>query len=72
VNAPQRQPEDSQMPLDLPLTETVPLREAFAQMALAARMSYDQAMADPVFAVCIRDYAEALERKRLEEGRGVK
>jgi len=57
------------MPLDLPKAETVPLPEAFAQMELSRRMSFEQAMADPAFALCIRNYAEALEQKRLEDGR---
>lgn len=68
MNAP-RHPDDHQMPLDLPQAETVPLPEAFAQMELARRMTFEQAMADPAYALCIRNYAEALEQKRLEEGK---
>jgi len=57
------------MPLALPQAETVPLPDAFAHMALAQRMTFEQAMADPVYALCIRNYAKALETKRLEEGK---
>lgn len=72
MNAPQRHPEDDhQMPLDLPKAETVPLPEAFAQMELARRMTFEQAMADPAYALCIRNYAEALEHKRLQKARGL-
>jgi len=67
VTAP-RHPDDHQMPLDLPAAETVPLREAFAQMDLARRMSFEQAMADPAYAACVRNYAEALMLKRLSGG----
>jgi len=72
VNAPQRRPDDHQMPLDLPAAETVPLPEAFAQMELARRMSFEQAMADPAFALCIRNFAAALQLRRLEEIRGLR
>jgi len=57
------------MPLALPQAETVPLPEAFARMDLARRMSFEQAMADPGYALCIRNYAAALEHKRLEEAK---
>lgn len=67
MNAPRNHPDENQMPLDLPQAETVPLPEAFALMDLARRMSFEQAMADPAYATCIRNYAAALRLKRLEE-----
>jgi len=40
-------------------------------MDLAQRMSFEKAMADPAYAKCIRNYAEALERQRLLKARGL-
>lgn len=71
MNAPLPRPDENQMPLDLPKAETAPLPEAFAQMELSRRMSFEQAMADPALALGIRNYAEAIELKRLQKAKGL-
>lgn len=40
------------------------LRAAFAHLDLSSRMTYAQAMANPLHALCVRNYALALARKR--------
>ena len=51
--------------LDLPeVTDTDPLRRAFAAMPIARKMSFEQAMRDPALAICIRNAAEAARRKQ--------
>lgn len=43
--------------------------QAFPQMSIAARMTYDQAMADDAIARCVRNYTDALNAHRLRARR---
>lgn len=43
--------------------------QAFPQMSIAARMTFDQAMADDAIARCVRNYTDALNASRLRARR---
>jgi hypothetical protein len=58
------------MPLSLSPTPIDPhsesaLRAAFKRLTLARRMSFEQAMADTAYAICVKNAAEALAKKAL-------
>jgi len=68
VSAARANPSHDQMPLSLSPTPIDPrsesaLRAVFKQLAIARRMTFEQAMADTAYAICIRNAAEAMAKR---------
>ena len=57
-----------QIPLDLDqrvqLARESALRAAYVRLRLSARLSFEQVMADPAYAIGIRNLADAMARRR--------
>ncbi len=59
---------ERQIPLDLDptahLARESALRAAYVRLQLSARLSFEQVMSDPVYAIGIRNLADAIARRR--------
>ena len=52
--------------MDLPTIESA-LRAAYARLELSRHLGFEQAMADPAYAIAIRNLADALARRESAE-----
>ncbi len=59
---------EKQIPLDLDpaahLARELALRAAYVRLQLSARLSFEQVMSDPAYAIGIRNLADAMARRR--------